>query len=112
MSQDDAKEMRRTYHRALLHGLRITWPILSGHLALIVGLGVTVSLIEGWSIGNGVYFSFVTGYTIGYGDLAPQHPMSRFLAVLIGTLGISLTGLTVSVAVSALRSTIIARERD
>jgi len=56
-----------------------------------------------------VYFTFVTGLTIGYGDLVPHHTLSRFLAILIGFLGIVLTGLIAAIAVRALQ---IAAEMD
>ena len=54
------------------YGLRVVWPILSGLLVLIVGLGVVTGLVEGWSVQESVYFSFVSGLTIGYGDFAPR----------------------------------------
>jgi len=72
MAQREVATVRRIFFRALLRGLRILWPALSGVLTAIMGLGAIVGLLEGWGIAQGVYFSFVTGLTIGYGDLAPS----------------------------------------
>ena len=63
--------MRRIFVNGLFAGLRVVWPILSGLLAVIVGLGLVIGLIEGWSVQESIYFAFVSGLTIGYGDFAP-----------------------------------------
>jgi hypothetical protein len=93
---------RRRFFARLLSGLRVVWPILSGLLMLIVGLGVLVGLLEGWSLGESVYFAFVSGLTIGYGDLAPKGLLARALAVAIGGCGVLMTALLAAVAVKAL----------
>jgi hypothetical protein len=105
----NASTLRREFFVALLAGLRVVWPILSGLLALIVGLGVVAGLLEGWSLHESIYFAFVSGLTIGYGDLAPKRLVARVLAVLIGICGILVTGLVAAVAVKALTA---AQERD
>lgn len=94
--------MRRRFFTGLGAGLRVVWPVLSGILGLMVTLGVTAGLFEGWSLGDSLYFTFVSGLTIGYGDLAPKTGVGRVLAILIGMLGILLTGLVAAVAVQAL----------
>ena len=86
----------------LATGLHVVWPVLSALLGLIVALGVTVGLLEGWSVQESIYFSFVTGLTIGYGDFAPGTLLTRTLAVVIGACGILLTALIAAVAVKAL----------
>ena len=48
-------------------------------------------------------FTFVTGLTIGYGDLVPLHVAARIAALLIGFIGILLTGLIAAVGVRALQ---------
>jgi hypothetical protein len=98
----DARTLRRSFLAGLFAGLRVVWPIVSALLALIVGLGLVVGLIEGWSIQDSIYFSFVSGLTIGYGDLAPKAPLARALAVLIGVSGVLLTALVAAIAVKAL----------
>ena len=85
--------------------MRVVWPILSWVLFAMVGPGLLIGHIEGWRIDEALYFSFVTGLTIGYGDLSPQHVVSRLLAVMIGFAGILLTGLVVALSVEALRVT-------
>ncbi len=81
----------------------MVWPILSGLVVAQLLLGLLVGLIEGWEISEGAYFSFVTGLTIGYGDLVPKHLSTRLIAVLIGFLGILVTGLVAAVGVRALQ---------
>lgn len=97
------RKLRIAFLRGVLHGLRVTWPILVGLLAGMALLGAVVGLAEGWGAGQGIYFAFVTGLTIGYGDLAPSMLATRLLALGIGLLGIVLTGVVAAIAVSALR---------
>jgi Ion channel len=96
------RTMRRTFVNGLFAGLRVVWPILSGLLAVIVGLGLVIGLIEGWSVHESIYFAFVSGLTIGYGDFAPRGLASRGLAIVIGICGVLLTALVAAVAVKAL----------
>lgn len=98
----DSRAMRRSFGRGLFTGLRVVWPILSGLLALIVGLGIVIGLREGWSVQDSVYFAFVSGLTIGYGDLAPKTLLTRVLAIVIGVCGVLFTALLAAVAVKAL----------
>jgi len=98
----DSRAMRRSFLRGLFTGLRVVWPILSGLLALIVGLGIVIGLREGWSVQDSVYFAFVSGLTIGYGDLAPKTLLTRALAIVIGVCGVLFTALLAAVAVKAL----------
>ena len=96
------RTMRRTFFNGLFAGLRVVWPILSGLLAIIVGLGIVIGLIEGWSLQESIYFAFVSGLTIGYGDFAPRGLAPRALAIGIGICGVLLTALVAAVAVKAL----------
>ena len=105
MAQRDVAIVRRIFFRALLRGFQILWPALSGVLTAIISLGVIVGLLEDWGVAQGVYFSFTTGLTIGYGDLAPSMALTKLLAVLIGLLGIVLTGLVAALAVTAFQAT-------
>jgi hypothetical protein len=94
--------LRRNFIAGLLAGLRVVWPILSALLVLIIALGVTIGLIEGWSVHESIYFAFVSGLTIGYGDLAPKSLLTRALAICIGVCGVLLTALVAAIAVKAL----------
>jgi hypothetical protein len=89
---------------ALVQQLRVVWPIFSGILLAMMGAGLVIGRIEDWRVSEALYFTFVTGLTIGYGDFAPQHLLTRLLAVAIGFAGIVMTGLVVAVAVQALRA--------
>jgi hypothetical protein len=94
--------MRQKFAVGLLFGLRVVWPVLSVLLGGMVGLGLLVGLIEGWSVSDSIYFAFISGLTIGYGDLAPKTFVARVLAIMIGICGVLLTGLVAAVAVKAL----------
>ena len=104
----DPGTLRRRFLRGLLAELQVVWPILSLLIALIVGLGVVIGVIEGWTLQESVYFAFVSGLTIGYGDFAPTTLLTRTLAVAIGVSGVLTTALLAAVAVRALP----AREAD
>jgi hypothetical protein len=98
----DSRTMRRSFFAHLFTALGVVWPILSGLLVLMTTFGLIVGAIEEWSVGESLYFAFVSGLTIGYGDLAPEAPLSRVFAILIGLCGILLTALVAAVAVKAL----------
>jgi hypothetical protein len=98
----DSRAMRRKFATGLFAGLRVVWPVLSALLVVIVGLGVVIGLIEGWSVHESIYFAFVSGLTIGYGDFAPKLLLTRVLAILIGVCGVLLTALVAAIAVKAL----------
>lgn len=96
--------VRTAFLRGVAHALRVTWPILSGLLMLMACLGAVIGLLEGWGIGDGIYFAFVTGLTIGYGDFSPSTLLTRVMAMTIGFIGITLTGVVAAIAVAALQS--------
>ena len=98
----DSKMLRRHFVAGLFTGLRVVWPILSVLLGLIIGLGLIVGTVEGWSVHESIYFAFVSGLTIGYGDLAPKSLLTRVLAILIGVCGVLMTALVAAIAVKAL----------
>ena len=96
------RELRRLFFSGLLNGLKVVWPILSGLIVVMMGMGVAIGLLEGWTLLDSIYFTFVSGLTIGYGDLVPTRPLSRILAIGIGLTGVLLVGPIVSISVSAL----------
>ena len=111
-----SKEKRRVFRKSLAQQIHIIWPIVSGIIIIMIGLGMIIGLIEEWRPGEALYFTFVTGLTIGYGDLVPRHMPSRVLAIIIGFTGIVLTGLIAAASVQALRATDVphrdTREKD
>ena len=79
-----------------------------GILAILVsGLGIWVGIIEGIGWKDGLYFGWITGTTVGYGDITPQHWLSKVLSVIIGLIGIINTGIGVTIAVTAGKETLI-----
>jgi voltage-gated potassium channel len=62
------------------------------------------------SFAESLYFSAVTALTIGYGDLVPHSILGRCASLLLGLLGITLTGIVAAAAVRALELQ-IAEER-
>ncbi len=97
------ESVRIRFLKELLAPLHIVWPVFSGLLVVMLGLGLAVSHFEGWHPLAGLYFACVTGMTVGYGDLVPTHPVSRILAIGIGFVGIMLTALLAAIAVRALQ---------
>lgn len=97
-------EMRRRFLAAFCRELLVVWPILSGLVGVQLALGMLVGYLERWPVGDAAYFTFVTGLTIGYGDLTPTRLTARAIAVVIGLIGILLTGLVAALAVSALQA--------
>jgi hypothetical protein len=97
----------------LLTGLTITflrefgvglW--LTGPLWLSLGLGITVlgqivGKKERWTVFDSFYWSFVTATTVGYGDLRPVNRTSRMIAILIAIMGLTFTGLLITLGVHA-----------
>jgi hypothetical protein len=110
MNRPPPKTVRRRFFIELGHAIHVTWPVLSAILAIQVALGLLIGFVEGWSVGDAIYFTFVTGLTIGYGDIVPQQPLARVLAIGIGISGLFLTGLTAGIAVSALRTAVTDRD--
>jgi Ion channel len=104
-------ELRRRFIRGLWHGLGIVWPILSGLIGVQLVLGLIIGYLEAWTVGEAVYFTFVTGLTIGYGDITPSHPTARIMAIIIGFIGILLTGLIAAIGVRALQVAMDANDR-
>jgi hypothetical protein len=104
MADRSSRAIRASYLAALIEGLGVIWPILSGLLIFMAGVGAIVGLLEGWGIWQGIYFAYVTGLTIGYGDLAPRQPLTQLLAVVLGFCGVLLTGLVAALAVKAFQA--------
>ena len=96
-------ELRWRFLAAFWRELRIVGPILSGLVGVQLVLGALVGFLERWSLGDAAYFTFVTGLTIGYGDLVPTRIIARVIALLIGFIGILLTGLVAAIGVRALQ---------
>ena len=92
---------RFTYY--FFHALLKIQGIIYGLVAWLVVNAAAIAYFEKMPFADALYLTFVTGLTIGYGDIAPVTTAGRLVAILIGLLGILITGLIVAVAVYALR---------
>jgi len=59
--------------------------------------------LEKGPFGDALYFAFITGLTIGYGDIVMKTVAGRVITILIGFIGIVITGLIVATAVEMVR---------
>ena len=55
---------------------------------------------------DSLYFTFVTAFTIGYGDITPATPAGRVLSLLVGLVGLILTGIIIAISTRALAHTV------
>ena len=97
-------QLRRRFLFAFWNEVLVVWPILSGVVGVQLVLGMLVGYLESWPMGDATYFTFVTGLTIGYGDLVTVRLIRRVIAVMIGLIGILLTGLVAAIGVRALQA--------
>jgi voltage-gated potassium channel len=88
--------------RAILVILLMLFLILSVAM-YYVGGAVDVSTRTQSSPGQTFYFCAVTALTIGYGDVVPTTMLGRIVAVLLGLLGVLMTGVITASAVYAIQ---------
>jgi hypothetical protein len=103
MTYANSKKVRVAFFRGLFHGVLVTWPVLSGLMAVNLCLGAAVGVLEGWGVAQGIYFASITALTIGYGDLVPTQGMTRALSIAIGVGGVVFVALIAALAVQALQ---------
>jgi voltage-gated potassium channel len=101
---------------AVVETARIFWH-LRGILAILLVLFLALSIAMYWgggaidtvtkahaSIGETLYFCAVTALTIGYGDVVPTTTLGRIVAVLLGLLGVLMTGVVTASAVFGIQA--------
>lgn len=91
----------RTFLAIFFADLLYLSPILLFLLALIGALGFSIGRIEGWRLSTSLYHAFINATTVGYGDLSPEKPLSRFLAILNAFVGLLTAGVFVGIGVHA-----------
>ncbi|PQV50052.1 voltage-gated potassium channel [Paraburkholderia sp. BL21I4N1] len=102
-------------HDAIAEFTRVLWllrHILAILLAIFFMLSIAMYYLGGTvgaasrapsSLGETLYFCAVTALTIGYGDVVPTFALGRIIAVLLGLLGVLLTGVVTASAVYAIQ---------
>ena len=93
------------FNHYFFHALSEIRGIVFGLFVWLVVDAAAIAYFEKLPFADALYFTFVTGLTIGYGDIAPVTLVGRVVAILIGLVGILITGLIVAVAVYAVRET-------
>jgi hypothetical protein len=86
--------------------LALLWFVIALLGGLLVAAGCIQGLLDRRRISQALYLAFITALTIGYGDIVPRTKLSKLLSVLIGIIGVVLTGLIVAAAVYAAEATI------
>ena len=93
--------MTVTFLKELGAGVWETFPLLLSLGLIIFILGQIAGRDEGWRRFESFYWSFITATTVGYGDFRPTQVRSRIIAIVIGILGLTFTGIIIAVAVHA-----------
>ncbi len=93
--------MTTTFLKELGLGIWLTSPMLLTLGLIITILGQIAGRAEGWRRFDSFYWSFITATTVGYGDIKPTKVRSRLIAIFIGILGLTFTGILIAVAVHA-----------
>jgi voltage-gated potassium channel len=88
--------------RAILANLLMFFLVLSAAM-YYVGGAVDAATRTHSSLGQTFYFCAVTALTIGYGDVVPTTALGRIVAVLLGLLGVLITGVVTGAAVYAIQ---------
>ena len=90
-----------TFLKEFAFGVWIAFPVLLSLGIIIYLLGQIAGRLEGWRRFDAFYWSFVTATTVGYGDIKPVRVGSRLIAITIGILGLTFTGILIAIAVHA-----------
>ena len=93
----------RVFFQELLAMLKSVIKILCLLFAAIIIFGMLLWFLEPLCFWQAQYLAFITALTIGYGDLYPKSIPSQMIAILLGFLGIILTGTFVAVVIRAIQ---------
>jgi len=97
---DVLSEFRDTmwYLRAIMFGLLLTFVLLTIGMYYLGG-PVETSDRSASPPGETIYFCAITALTIGYGDVVPTTTFGRIDALMLGLIGMLMTGLVIAAAV-------------
>jgi voltage-gated potassium channel len=107
--------LRISAYRTMIEFVRVVLhllPIFLANIAIFFILatamffyGTPVSTVNHAPVtyGETLYFCGVTGLTIGFGDIVPTTPAGRVIVLMLGFLGILITGLVTSAAMLAVQ---------
>lgn len=115
-SSDEDLRVQISPHRAVIETTKVLWH-LRGILIILLVLFVLLSIAMYYgggalntftharsSLGETFYYCAVTALTIGYGDIVPTNAMGRIIAVLLGLLGVLMTGVVTASAVYGIQA--------
>lgn len=99
-ASDVLAEFGRTlwYLRAIMLGLLLLFVLLTAGMYYFGG-PVETSDRSASPPGETFYFCAITALTIGYGDVVPTTALGRIDALLLGLIGLLMTGLVIAAAV-------------
>ena len=75
-------------------------------ITIIFVLAYAISHLENSQFIDSLYFALITATTIGYGDITPLNYISKMIAVFLGFIGLTITGVVVATTVEAIRLTL------
>ena len=103
-ARDVLEEFSKTlwYLRAIMLGLLLLFTALTAAMYYFGG-PVETSDRSASPIGETIYYCAITALTIGYGDVVPTTMFGRLDALLLGLVGLLLTGLIIAAAVRAVQ---------
>jgi voltage-gated potassium channel len=104
-ARDILREFGRTlwYLRAILAGLPLLFVLLTVGMFYFGDPVETVRRTPS-PFGETVYFCSITALTIGYGDVVPTTTFGRIDAVLLGLIGLLITGLLTAATVRGVQA--------
>ncbi|MFW2367835.1 MAG: ion channel [Desulforhopalus sp.] len=79
--------------------------LISLQAVVVIG-GLAIAYFDKKPVWETMYLAFITALTIGYGDLTPQSVPSKVIAIVIGFVGIIVTGVVVAASLRALELTL------
>ena len=93
----------RIFFQELLAVLKSVIKILCLLFAAIIIFGLILWRLEPLCFWQAQYLAFITALTVGYGDFYPKSTIAQMISILLGFLGIMLTGTIVAIVIRAIQ---------